>query len=102
MNDGITSGYYLEGYESDAMAFYIGAVLAVLLIPLILQLDQQVERNKRNMKETVKEVSGMIDFNVFVLVSLVNGMALGFHLVYRPVFATELQASKTLIGATPF
>lgn len=71
-----------------------------MVIPLILQLDMQVEKNKKCFKTTVKEVSGMIDLNIFILVSLVVGMTFGFHNAYRAVFATELQASKTLIGET--
>lgn len=96
----ICSVIICEGYEADAVAFYAGAVFAVMVIPLIMQLDLHVERNEKSVVSTVKEISGMMDFNVFLLVSLVIGIVFGFHVAYRPVFATELQASKTLIGET--
>lgn len=88
----------LQGYQFDTVAFCVGAVVAVVVIPLISQLDLEVERNKKSIINTVKEVSAMVDFNVFIFVSLVVGMAVGFHMIYRPVYLTELHGSKTLIG----
>ena len=80
------------------MAFVVGAVVGLLTIPLIAQLDLEVERNKKSIVTTMKEVSGMVDFNIFLLVSIVVGMSVGFHMIYRPVYLTELEGSKTLIG----
>ena len=41
----------------------------------------------------------MVDFNVFIFVEIIMGMVYAFHMSYRPVFATELNASKSLIGS---
>ena len=68
------------------------------MIPLILQLDLEIDRNKKSVTNTIKEASGMTDFNIFLVVSTVSGMGLGFHTMFRPVFATELGGSNTLIG----
>lgn len=40
----------------------------------------------------------MIDFDFFIVVEIIAGLCYSFHAIYRPVFAAELQASKTLIG----
>lgn len=69
-----------------------------MVIPLIIQLDLDVQKNKKSIVATVKEVGGMWDLNIFILVSLVVGMSLGFHMIYRPVYLTELEGSKTMIG----
>ena len=66
---------------------------------MISKMDIQVEKNKKSLVGTVRTIGSMIDFGVLVLVEIIVGVGLGFHLVYRPVFATELQASKTLIGS---
>ena len=55
-------------------------------------------KNKRSFVTTMKNMAGMADFAVFLLVEIVAGMCYSFHSVYLPVFATELEASKTLIG----
>ena len=68
------------------------------MIPLILQLDMEIDRNKKSVINTIKEASGMIDFNIFLVVSIVIGISFGFHMMFRPVFATELGGSNTLIG----
>ena len=70
-----------------------------MAVILISQLDIQVEKNKRSLITTLKTVTGMVDFVVLILVKIIVGISLGFHLIYRPVFATELEASKTLIGS---
>jgi len=41
----------------------------------------------------------MIDFDFFIFVEIIAGMCYSFHSIYLPVLATELQASKTLIGS---
>jgi len=88
------------GYPDDSAAFYVGAVCTVIVVPIIMQLDVQVEKNKHSFFSTMKHVIKMADFNVFVLVETIMGMLYAFHVSYRPVFATELNASKTLIGLT--
>lgn len=88
------------GYEDDSAAFIIGAVFTVIALPLLAKLDVKVKKNEKSILSTIKHIMGMLDFNVFILVELIMGMCHGFHPIYRPVFATELQASKTLIGAT--
>jgi len=88
------------GYVDDTVAFCVGAGFAVVAVTLISQLDVQVEKNRRSFTDTLKTMTSMIDFGVLVLIEMIVGISLGFHLVYRPVFATELQASKTLIGST--
>ena len=81
------------------MAFVIGAVFTMITVPLIAQLNVEVKKNKKSILSTVKHAVVMIDFDFFVLVEIVAGMCYSFHSVYRPVFATDLHASKTLIGS---
>ena len=81
------------------MAFIIGAVFTLITIPLIGQLDVRVKKNEESIVSTVKQVAGMIDLDFFIVVEIIAGMCYSFHSVYRPVFATELEASKTLIGS---
>ena len=90
---------YKTGYLDDSAAFYVGVVCTVIAVPIIMQLDVKVEKNKHSFFTTMKHVIKMADFNGFVLVEIIMGMMYSFHLVYRPVFATELHASKTLIGS---
>ena len=80
------------------MAFVVGALFTVISVPLIAKLDIKVKKNDKSIVATVKCIMGMLDFNIFILVELIIGMCHGFHPIYRPVFAKELNASKTLIG----
>jgi len=70
----------------------------VIAVPFLAQLDVDVEKNKKSIIGTLKHVITMTDFTVFVFVEIITGMCYAFHTIYRPVFATELHASKTLIG----
>ena len=94
--------FFISGYEDDFAAFAVGAVATVIAVPLLAQLDVEVGKNKRSFVATIKYVMKMTDFTVFVLVEIVAGMCYAFHSIYRPVFATELHASKTLIGRAVF
>ena len=70
----------------------------MIAVPFLAQLDVDVEKNKKSIIGTLKHVITMADFTVFVFVEIITGMCYAFHTIYRPVFATELHASKTLIG----
>lgn len=87
------------GYEDDLAAFVVGAVSTIIAVPLLAQLNVDVEKNDKSIVATLKYIMGMADFSVFILVEIITGMCYAFHSIYRPVFATELQASKTLIGS---
>lgn len=87
------------GYEDDSAAFAIGVAFTVVAVPLIAQLNVEVTKNEKSIFSTLKHIVGMVDFNIFIIVEIIMGMCHGFHSIYRPVYATELQASKTLIGS---
>ena len=87
------------GYKEYGVAFAIGGMAALAMIPLVRRLDVQVAKNKESMLRTVMTAGKMCDVSVFFLVEVVVGFCWGFHINFFPIYLdVELQASKTLLG----
>ena len=72
-------------------------------IPLVFQLDFEVERNEKSLIKTAKAVMGMIDVDVFMLVQVLIGFCWGFHAAFVTVYVIdEIGATKTLLGSITF
>ena len=63
-----------NGFRDYSIAFYMGAGLSLIAIPIIYQLDVEVQLNKKSLVKTARAVIGMVDVDVFMLVQIVVGI----------------------------
>lgn len=69
------------------------------VLPLMYQLDVQIEKNQHTLLKTARKVIGMVDVDIFLVMEAVVGLSLNWHRSFFLVYAhTELEASKTLFG----
>lgn len=116
------------GYTDYSIAFYIAAGFVVILVPILYQMEIEIQKNDQSIIATAKKVIGMIDVDVFLIVQILVGACelfsfflkhttcfskywnitivgrifrgMGFHLTFLSVYVdSELIASKTLYGS---
>lgn len=90
---------FFTGFKDYSSAFYVATGLSLIVLPLIYNLDVQVQKNEQSIVKTARKVVGMIDVDVFLIVEVVVGICWGWQRSFFVVYThTELDASKTLLG----